>query len=126
MLVTLQKQDLIFHFFGNDIENFMVEKESGHFKRQSFKPSIRQEVWEKFESVFGIAAEELIQNFTYKELPVDKRLLQRRINNALDAILFSKTGKESHPIGEFQKKDTGKIKKVIHDEDNDIFSPAKR
>ena len=105
MLVTLRKEDLVFHFFNGDVESFMSEKEKGHFDpktRPSYMPGIRRSIFSKFEEIFGVAAHQLIENFTLGGQKVDMKLLQRKVGYATKKLMLNKTDSEFCDLGEFE------------------------
>ena len=105
MLVTLRKDDIVYHFFNNDLEYFMSEKEKGHFdpkSRPTYMPGIRKSIFSKFEEIFGVAANQLIENYTVGGRKVDMKLLQRRVNYATKVLMLNKKDCEFWDLGEFE------------------------
>ena len=103
MLVTLRKEDLVFHCFNDDIEKFKSDREKSNFKRKAYLPGIRQDIFSKFEEFFGVSESQLLENFTLNGEKIDKRFLQRHVCNAVKAFFFKKIEPEEIVIGEFQR-----------------------
>ena len=107
MLVTLCKNDLIANFFNGDIEKFKFERETGHVKRPMYLTGIRSSVFSNFEAFFGLSLTDLTENYTFKGEKIDPRFLQKRVGNAVHALLLGKKEKDSHDIGEFERARRG-------------------
>ena len=116
MLVTLRKEDIVFHFFNDDIEQFMSDKEKGNFdpqKRPTYMPGIRKSIFLKFEEIFGVSANQLIENYTFQGRRVDMKFLQRKVNYATKVLMLNKKDCEFWDLGEFEpieNESNGKIK----------------
>ena len=104
MLVTLRKEDLIQYCFNNDVEKYMADREKNHHKRKFNLPGIRQTIFTNFEVIFGVSEIQLLESFTFEGRKVDKRFLQQKVGNAVNAFFFKKDVPETYDIGEFEKK----------------------
>ena len=101
MLVTLRKQDLLLHCFDDDVERFLVGREKKHYKQKFYLPAIRKSIFSNFEVIFGVSETQLLENFTFEGRKVDKRLLQKKVGNAVNAFFSKKDIPETYNIGEF-------------------------
>ena len=101
MLVTLRKEDLVKYCFGGNVEKFMADREKNNYKRKFYLPGIRQSIFSNFEVIFGVSETQLLENFTFEGRKVDKRLLQKKVGNAVNAFFSKKDIPETYNIGEF-------------------------
>ena len=75
MLVTLYKKDLVTHYHDDDIEKFMSAKEKKHFKRPSFLPGVRAQIFANFKEYFGLTLDDLIENYTFEGKKIETQFL---------------------------------------------------
>ena len=111
MLVTLYTKDVIARFCNDDIEKFKSDREKNNVKRPSFLSGIRSEIFLNFEELFGLSADDLIENYTYEGKKIDRKFLQKKVGNAVNALFLGKKEKESHNIGEFERARRGMYSK---------------
>ena len=81
----------------------MADREKNNYKRKFYLPGIRQTIFSNFEVVFGVSETQLLENFTFEGRKVDKRFLQTRVKDAVNAFFQRKVEPEAYVIGEFEK-----------------------
>ena len=58
-----------------------------------------------------LSAHDLIENYTYEGKKIDRKFLQKKVGNAVNALFLGKKEKESHKIGEFERARRGMYSK---------------